>query len=148
MWQAPDLKRRAQLEARRDREKTAKKKEGFRLQRTCAQVRISRTPEPPVILGARVILNDITPEGMHFLANGAMPVGELAQITLEEPRRIYVRARILACEEVTCERRVISVEPLSHRIKVIFVFASEEDDRDFRRFYDELANDVLKTRRK
>jgi hypothetical protein len=138
MWQAPDNKRRALLEAQREAREKAKRSNGLRICRTSAQVRIPGLPDGPLLVKARVVLNEVLPEGMIFFAARELPVGALAQITLEDPRRVYVRARVESSQELSTETRVISTECYSHRVRVVFLFDSEEERDGFVAFCKEL----------
>src|SRR5579885_1466580 len=147
MWKEPDLKRHAAIAAQRraqerERERNASR---FTIRRTRAEVKIRSESSEPAIAPARIVLNDVSPKGMTFLVGSSLPVGELAQITIEEPRRIYVKAKIVASQPYGLGGRVISAEPFSYRIAVTFIFSTEDEERDFKSFCDELALEVLRT---
>src|SRR5579885_1317491 len=132
MWQAPDGKRRALAEMQREARERRKRESGFKIRRSSAQVRIGGMPEGPLVMNVRVILNEVAATGMQFFAGRELPTGALAQITLEEPRRVYVRAKIVCSQEITTETRIISTDVFSHRVKVIFLFETEEDQAAFK----------------
>src|SRR4051812_43439853 len=106
MWTSPDIKRRAQLAAQKASKDREKKGAGLRLRKAVAELRATPADEPPIHSCAQVLLNDITPNGMLLFCDYELAIGEFVQITMSEPRRVYVRGRISACHEITSESRV------------------------------------------
>jgi hypothetical protein len=71
--------------------------------------------------------------------------GQVCAITIEEPRRIYVRARIVGCQEMDFDSHVITTQSYSYRLNLLFLFESEEEEKAFKTYCDELATQVLGT---
>lgn len=143
MWQAPDGKRRAMAEVQREARERSKRQSRIRVCRTAAQVRIGGAADGPLVVPARVVLNEVTPKGMQLFVGQSLPVGALAQIALEEPRRVYVRATIVSSQEFSSETRIIRTEPFSYRVGVAFAFETEEDEKSFKSFLEDLKAQIL-----
>jgi hypothetical protein len=144
MWQVPNQKLRAMISARKREKERAK--QAFHIRRTHAQLKIVSPPTPNnQILDVRVVLNDISPKQMCLFSSTPLAPGQIAAVTIDEPRRIYVRARILGCQELDCESKVISTQAFGYRLTLAFIFESEEEERQFKSFYEELATEVLGT---
>jgi hypothetical protein len=143
MWQVPNQKLRAMISARK-REKE-RQKQGFHIRRTSAQLKIVSPPVALPPMSVRVVLNDISPKQMSLFTSQPLAPGQIAAVTLEEPKRIYVRARILGCQELDYESKVISTQSYSYRVTLLFIFESEEEEKQFKSFYDELTTEVLGT---
>ena len=143
MWQVPNQKMRALISARkRERERSRK---SFHLRRTRAQVKIVSSIESHPVQEVRVVLNDISPKAMSLFSGDPIGVGQVAAITLDEPTRIYVRARVVSCQELDFESRVITENPFSYRVALLFLFESEEEARAFKIYCEQLAQEVLGT---
>ncbi len=143
MWQVPNQKLRAMMTARR-REKERQKR-GFHIARTSAQMKIVSPPSSTPVMEVRVVLNDITPKQMCLFTNEPITPGQIAAVTLEDPRRIYVRARIVGCQELDYESKVIHTQAFQYRVSLVFLFESEDEQKQFKSYYDELATEVLGT---
>jgi hypothetical protein len=145
MWQVPNQKLRALMNARRrERDRNRRK---FHIRRTQAQVKIVSTLEAPPVEDVRVVLNDISPKAMSMFSSHPIGLGQVAAITIEEPTRIYVRARVVSCQELDYESRVITEHPFSYRVGVVFLFDSEEEQVAFQSYCEQLASEVLGTAR-
>src|SRR5438552_2188058 len=106
MWQVPNQKLRALMNARKREKERAK--QGFHIRRTQAQLRIVSPPITTPIMDVRVVLNDISPKMMSIFASTPLAPGQIAALTIEHPQRIYIRSRIVGCQELDYERGVIS----------------------------------------
>lgn len=143
MWQVPNQKLRAMMNARkRERERSSR---SFHIRRTRAQVKIVSGMETQPMQEARVVLNDISPKAMRLFSADMIAAGQVAAITLDEPTRIYVRARVVSCQELDAESRVISENPFSYRVSLLFLFDSDEEERAFKAYCEQLAQNVLGT---
>lgn len=143
MWQAPNQRVRAL--------QTAKKRQQDRLSRPLhikrvrAEIRaISQNPggEAPAT-EARVILNDFSAKGMGIFASQALMVGQEVAITLQEPKQVYLRGRIVWCQEYDAESHVLSANPFSYRMGIKFVFQSKQEEQAVAKFCDELFRQHL-----
>ena len=143
MWQVPNQKLRAMINSRKREKEKSKKK--FHIRRTHAQIKFVSTIEAPPIADVRVVLNDISPKSMNLFSPAPIAPGTVAAITMEEPTRVYMRVRVVACQELDYDTHVITDHPYSYRISVLFLFNSEEEERSFKIYCDQLAAEVLGT---
>jgi len=139
-WQSPSQRKRAMLLAR-ERQKSKGRKR-LKLQRVRAELKIVDKLETSVT-EARVVLTDITPQGLGLFATMPLPVGQEVALTLEQPKRFYVRARVTACLEHDVESHVMTHDRYSFRISVEFVFATAAERAEVEKYCDTLKKDHL-----
>lgn len=125
MWQAPSQRLRALVSSKR-REKDRLRRP-LHFLRTRAEIKIPDLNGDAIIVDARVILNDISPKGVGLFSTQALLPGQDVAITLEEPKRIYLKGRIVWCQEHDVESHVLSESRYSYRIGIAFVFETPEE---------------------
>lgn len=81
---------------------------------------------------ARVMLNDLSPKGVGLFSPIAIQPGQEVQLTIEEPKRFFVRGKIAWCQEYDANSHVLSRDPYSFRIGIEFEFTSAEEERQVR----------------
>src|SRR4051812_46479694 len=129
MWQMPNQRLRSM------NRKAARSRRPLHIRRTMAQVRVVAKPEAtPVVTEARILLNDLTPKDVSLFSPQPLGVGHHISLTLEDPKRVYVRGRIVGCQEFDCSSPIVSEHSYSYRVKVVFVFDTPEDEKTFREF--------------
>lgn len=84
----------------------------------------------------RIVLSDFSPVQVSFFAPTAFDVGQEISLTLEDPKRFYVKGRILFCQEHDVHSHVLSDTPFSYRIGIQFLFESAEEEKQVRAFCD------------
>jgi hypothetical protein len=139
MWQAPNQRLRSVIQAKkREREK---KRRPVHLKRVSAEIRplATKLGQAAAVTAARVLLNDITVKGLGIFSEHAMTPGQSISITLEEPRRFYVKGRVVWCQEFEGESRVLSAQRYSYRVGIQFVFQSAEEQAEVEKFLTELS---------
>jgi len=87
----------------------------------------------------RILLNDFSPVGVGVFSKIPLSVGQEIAVTFQEPRRFYVKGRILWCKEYHHGSPVMSDNNFSYRVGVEFVFESEEESQQVVKFYEELC---------
>lgn len=96
------------------------------LRKVAAQLRIDpASTQGYAHLGAQVILNDITHDGLRLYSEGHVEPGTEVAIAIEAPRPLYVRARVTFCYEFTQSGRIIRGHHYPYRVGLEFVFESE-----------------------
>jgi hypothetical protein len=142
MWQAPSQRGRA-LASVRKREKDRNRKP-FHLKRVTAEIKVLSSPaSQPTITQARVLLNDLNPKGMGLFSATPLMVGQEVAITLEQPQRIYMRGRIIWCQEYDVDSHIMSSHSFSYRMGIQFIFESAEDEKAVKDFCEQLNRDVI-----
>jgi hypothetical protein len=74
-------------------------------------------------------------------------VGQEVAITLDKPRRIYVRGRIVWCQEYDANSHVLTQQAYSYRMGVQFVFETHEESTAIQEFCEEINKSFLHTSR-
>lgn len=116
------------------------------LKRTHAELLIHQSMSllPPIVVQCQVVLNDLSPNGVYVFCTSALPVGQKIQMTLEEPKRFFSRGKILSCQMMILDRKVISQQSYPFRIHVEFEFESETDRDTVRQYCEEIQTTQLK----
>ncbi len=116
----------------------------FHIKRVEAQIKIVTKKANPLedISTARVILNDLTPSGLGIFLPHPIMAGQEISITLEDPRQIYLRARVVWCMEIDAGSHVITVQQrYSYRLGIKFLFESAQEQEAVKQFVDEVARE-------
>lgn len=116
------------------------------IKRVRAEIKVLASKDPAAaVTEARVILNDLSAKGMGLFSTAAMMVGQDVAITLDEPRRVYLRGRITWCEEYDAGSHILSSHPFHFRVGVKFVFQTRDEEESVAAFYDEIVRSHLFT---
>jgi Tfp pilus assembly protein PilZ len=137
MWQAPNTRR----GKRRGRDKYRRP---LHLKRVSAELKSVEVPGvPPILAETRIVLNDLSPFGVGLFSERQFNVGQEVALTLEQPRRIYVRGRVVWCEDQSPYSHVMSAKPFGYRIGIQFSFNTEQEQEALRTFCDQIAREHL-----
>jgi hypothetical protein len=135
MWQAPNPKMRLPGAKKSRREHPRR---SIHIQRVTAEIRTvgGTTPEgkPQTEASARILLNDLSIKGVGIFANKAFQPGQEIAIHLTDPGPIYLRGKIIFCQEHDVRTHIISNLPYSYRIGIQFVFADATEEETVRKF--------------
>lgn len=145
MWQAPNQRLRAIANQRkRDRQRMSKK--FLHVKRVLAELKImGALNSPPVVAQARVLLNDFTPKGLGFFSTHALTPGSEISFTIEAPKRFYIRAKVLWCQEHDGKAHVISETPFAYRAGIQFLFENEDEEKRVRKYCEDLMAEEITT---
>jgi hypothetical protein len=144
MWQAPNQRVRALQSAKK--RQIDRLSRPLHLKRVRAEVRINATQSAPQkIAEARVLLNDVSPTGMGIFSTIPFLVGQEVAITLEDPKRVFLRGRVTWCQEYDVDSHILSANSFSYRMGIKFVFQSKVEEEAVRLFCEELCQNVLYT---
>jgi hypothetical protein len=97
----------------------------------------------PTVAQGRLLLNDISPKGLGLFSDQPIMVGQEIALTIEEPKRFYVRGRVVWCQEADADSHILSSHPFSYRIGLVFLFQNAAEEAQVKAYCDELARDVL-----
>jgi hypothetical protein len=137
MWQSPNQRVRAQVNARkRERERL---KMQFHVKRVVAVVSI-HVPgqEKPETVDVRLILNDFTPKGMGLFSAHRFNAGDEITIDLENPKKVQVKGRVAWCQEYEIRGKVLTAQSYSYRVGLTFIFATPEEEQSLKAYCDDL----------
>lgn len=76
----------------------------------------------------------MTENEVDIFSNEPVALGTEVGLTLDGPRRFYVRGVVVACRGSEHESRVISAEKYPYRLKIQFMFSSDEEKLQVRKF--------------
>jgi hypothetical protein len=99
------------------------------LVRTDAQIQVggeglqSHAP----IIHARIVLNEMTPLGLFVAAEKALLVGQRVSLTMDQPKRFFVRGRITSCLDEGVDRKIIQEVSYRYRVGIKFDFKSANE---------------------
>ena len=139
MWQAQNQRLRA-IASQRKSEKERLSKKYLHIKRVLAELKVAGSlNDPPLVAHARVLLNDITPHGLGFFSTHALTPGTEIGFTIESPKRFYVRARVVWCQEYDAGSHIISETPFAFRAGIEFIFENDEEEKRIKQFCDDLS---------
>lgn len=158
MWNVPTYRIRAYVRnLRKSRKSTASaKRPPLHLKRSHCELSVQNhsqnvisltgTQDQKRIVPATILLNDITPRGAFVFSSEALTPGTTISMSIQGPRRFYVKARVMTCQQIGVHGGLIH-EGLSypHRIGMLFEFATVEERLAVRRYFDDLALRYLRS---
>jgi hypothetical protein len=120
-----------------------KMKVQLRLKRVRAEVKILGSLNAPPVTEVRLFLNDISADGLGLFSGAPMMVGDEIALTMEEPKRFYVRGRIIACVEQNANSKVVSQSAPSYRVTIQFTFDGSAEREQVKLFCEDIAKNHL-----
>lgn len=118
------------------RKKREKSRTNIHFRRVTAQIKI--TGGLSVVHDVRVVLNDLSAKGLGLFSPVQLFAGQEIAITLEKPRRFYVKARVIYSQPLEGTGKVISDVSYIHRIGLEFILDSPEEAQAVTEFYEEM----------
>lgn len=116
------------VRSQRKRERDREQRNAFHYRRVKVELRLpddfgtaTRT------VHARALLNDLTSRGIKVFTPHALELGTELALTIQAPKPFFVRARVVACSEVSFESRIITDNPLRYRVGLTFEFRSSSE---------------------
>jgi len=125
---------------KRERERSRRP---LHLKRVYAQIKVETQAEPAKVLDARILLNDITPQGLGLFSMEPILVGQNIAITLDHPSRIYLKGRVVHCQEFAVNSHIMSKDPFLYRVGIHFQFVSKEEEDAVAKFCEGLSSDQI-----
>jgi hypothetical protein len=127
--------------------KSAKNKNGGRktlhfrrtsgqLKRTTPSIGLGSTNTAPITV--RAFLHELTPTDLLFFSTERIPAGESVAISLDGPKKFFVKGRVMLCMEVPSETSIVTSPKYSYRVRMEFQFASEEERLEVQNYAHEL----------
>ena len=101
---------------------------------------VSGPSEATVHVLCRVVLNDLSPRGVLLFSAQPLTAGQFVDITLTEPQEFSVKGKVLTCQQIIMDHRIISDAQYPYRIAIDFELESAED-RDRVNSYCELIQE-------
>ncbi|MGK5083969.1 hypothetical protein WDW37_11770 [Bdellovibrionota bacterium FG-1] len=146
MWEPPKYRQKYYLRTLM-REKAAqrrKKSTQIHLLRTQADLLVITGPyDEPYSVSARLILNDLTPEGVTLFLSHPLPIGQTVHFQLLSPEPLVVPARVAYCREFTLNPGIQTQHTFPYRIKLNFSFLNDGDAAMVRHYCEELERTLL-----
>lgn len=91
------------------------------------------------MVSARLLLNDITLQGMAVYSPELLPLGKLVSIEFEYPEKTTLKAKVGWCQQLTGIGKIITERSQSFRIGLLFEHEKPEDQEKLKAFCDRLA---------
>ncbi len=136
MWQSNSRKR---SDGNRVHGVELRSSSGFHLKRvTCRITSLEATAGAAAIEG-RLLLNDVSSQGLAFYSPEILPLGSLVSIEFEYPEKTSLRAKVGWCQQLTGVGKIITEKSRSFRIGLVFEHEKPEDEERLKAFCDRLA---------
>lgn len=142
MWDVPRYRIRAYVRAKRKsmQAKNAQAKRELHIRRATAEIRLAdRMGTGATTHSASLLLNELTPKGVMLFSDEAFAPGQRINLTLTDPKLFFVRGRIVGCQTITHDSKVIRVKPIAYRIMVAFEFQNFYEREQVRYHVGEIA---------
>lgn len=122
-----------------------------KLQRTDAEIKTlssslngeSTDESQSTILPARVILNEFSLAGVGAYTTQRLKMGQEIALTIDEPRRFYITGRVLICNEVRTESKLIQQNVYPWRVGIEFIYKSDAERAEVSKYCEELTKTWL-----
>ena len=122
-----------------------------KLQRTDAEIKTlssslngeSADESQSTILPARVILNEFSLAGVGAYTTQRLKMGQEIALTIDEPRRFYITGRVLICNEVRTESKLIQQNVYPWRVGIEFLYKSDAERAEVSKYCEELRKTWL-----
>jgi hypothetical protein len=144
MWQAPNQKARVASTKKGGR---GSYRRPIHVKRITAEIRtVSKetlNAEAQPQIKARILLNDLSPKGIGIFATAAFQMGQEIAIALPDPMQIYLRGKVVWCQEHDLQSHVISETPFSYRVGIQFLFADAAEEAAVKKFCDDITRSLM-----
>ena len=114
----------------------------FHVKRVGADIRLVGSDDVVIVEG-RLLLNDLSPKGFSIFSTELIPNGQEVAITLEEPRGLYLRGRVVSGHDHNATSHILTSTPFQFRLQIRLTFDSPEDEQRMRDFCLKLAREEL-----
>jgi len=122
-----------------------------KLKRTDAEIKIlnsspaneSADESASAILPARVILNEFSDAGVGVYTTERLRMGQEVALTIDEPRRFYITGKILFCNEVRSDSKIMQQVNYPWRAGVEFIYKSDAERSEVAAYCEELRKSWL-----
>ncbi len=138
MWQSSNPRARA-LAKKRERQRNRKP---LHIKRVVGDLKLLGSDGQ--ISQVRVILNDLTPKGVGIFCEKPLMVGKEVALTIDEPKPIYLRARIAWCQEVDSSGHIISSNPSNYRVGLMFLYETAAEQAAVKNWCDAISKEHLR----
>jgi hypothetical protein len=122
-----------------------------KLQRTDAEIKTlasslngeSSDESQSTILPARVVLNEFSLAGVGAYTTQRLKMGQEIALTIDEPRRFYITGRVLICNEVRTESKLIQQNVYPWRVGIEFIYKNDAERAEVSKYCEELTRTWL-----
>lgn len=127
--------------------KNAKNKNGARktlhfrrtsgqLKRTTPSIGLGTSNSGPVAV--RAFLHELSPTDLNFFSTERISAGESVAISLDGPKKFFVKGRVVLCMEVPSGSSIVTSPKYGYRVRMQFEFGSEEERLEVQNYAHEL----------
>ncbi len=95
------------------------------------------------ILPARVILNEFSDAGVGVYTTEALRMGQEVALTIDEPRRFYITGRIVFCNEVRTDSKLLQQITYPWRAGIEFNYKTDAERSEVAAYCEELRKSWL-----
>ena len=95
------------------------------------------------ILPARVILNEFSLAGVGAYTTSRIKMGQEVALTIDEPRRFYITGRVLFCNEVRSDSKLIQQNTYPWRVGIEFTYKNDAERAEVSKYCEELTRTWL-----
>jgi uncharacterized protein YqfB (UPF0267 family) len=139
MWQIPS----AAAQSKRRKRATAK----YHFKRTLVQLKLDGelNTERKVIVPGRLFFNEFNERRISLFSEIRFETGDSISITFQSPRRFFCKVKVLSCQEIPRETRVISPEKYDYRLVMEVLCEEDTELEEIRAFLLQIHKEYLET---
>lgn len=142
MWQAPNQRVRALQNAKKRQQDRLKRPIHIRRIRAGIKIVAISDAEQP-FSEVHLVLNDISPGGIGFYAPKGIHVGQEITLSLDEPKSIQLRGKVIWSQEIKTHSHVLYSPDYAYRVGVRFLFANNEEKEAVQNYCVDLFKNYL-----
>ncbi len=91
----------------------------------------------------RFVLNDLSIKGAGFFSSIQMTSGQEIRLTLPEPKKFVIMAKVVWCQEYNLNSHIISKDPFLFNVGVEFVIPTSAESESLQSLINELKAEHL-----
>ena len=95
------------------------------------------------ILPARVILNEFSDAGVGVYTTERLRMGQEVALTIDDPRRFYITGKVLYCNDVRSDSKIMQQVNFPWRAGVEFIYKSDAERSEVAAYCEELRKTWL-----
>jgi hypothetical protein len=135
MWQTPNAKG-----GKGGKRSGGRYRRPMHIRRLDAELR-SVTPGNPV--EARLVVNDLSMDGIGLFCAQAVAVGLDVTLTIAESTPIHVHGKVVYCQPADTHMHVLSTHSFNYRVGVQFQFSNEEEKKAFQTYLEQSMHELV-----
>lgn len=100
---------------------------------------------PKSIFHAMVVLNELTPEGIHLFTESTFTGNQELTLNIPSLRNFFIKGKVISCSEIPVNPGIMSARNFHYRVELSFIFQSDSEREAVREYCNYLKAAFLAT---